>query len=443
MGDLPDALQYEKAGCGVRYRCIIDAPCTFAPRTWHFAPCTLNPERLTALRHTFRDRFRAVPTTLVRAPGRVNLIGDHTDYNGLPVLPMAIQHDIAIMLRPRADGQVRLANTDARFEPFSFELAASVSPHPPGHWANYAKAAAHALAATCGARLGFDGVVSGTIPLAAGLSSSSAMVVAVALALVHVNRVTIEPLALMELLAEGERYVGTRGGGMDQAISLGARDGAATRVDFNPLRLTPVAVPTDWRFVVAFSGVGAQKSAAAREVYNSRPRECAQALAAIARRLQVPGDERTWPGMLARSAPDELVRLGDRVLPDPLRRRVRHVITEAARVEAAEHAMRAGDRAAFGRLMLASHHSLRDDYEVSCAELDELVTIARQAGADGARLTGAGFGGCVVALCHADATDNLVERWTREFYRARGLEREAREWVFVAEPSAGAEISSF
>jgi galactokinase len=400
---------------------------------------SIGPDRLDALRGAFRDAFSAQPEWLVRAPGRVNLIGDHTDYNGLPVFPMAIRQDVVLVGRARREGRVRLANLDPLFEPVEFDLSERIPRHPDGHWANYAKAAAQSLVP---APRGFDAVASGTIPQAAGLSSSSALVVACALAMERANELTLPPLELMTRLAEGEHYVGTRGGGMDQAISLGALPGAATRIDFSPLRLTPVPVPAGWRFVVAFSGVRAQKSAAAREIYNSRTRECAQAFASVARRIHLPDDARTWREMIARTPLDDLLIAAHRMLPESLLRRFRHVVTEADRVDEAETVMRAGERAAFGRLMIESHRSLRDDYEVSCPELDELVAIAGRAGADGARLTGAGFGGCVVALCAEDLPEAVMDRWAHEFYRARGLEAETTEWVFVAEPSPGASVTS-
>ncbi len=333
---------------------------------------------------------------------------------------------------------MRLANLDPLFEPVEFEIGASIPPHPAGHWANYAKAAVQALPA---ASRGFEAVVSGVIPQASGLSSSSALVVACALAAARAADLEVPPLELMTRLAEGEHYVGTRGGGMDQAISLGARADTATRIDFDPLRLTPVPVPADWRFVVAFSGVQAPKSASAREIYNSRTRECAQAFASVARRIHLPDHARTWREMIARTPIEDLLMAAHRMLPDTLLRRLRHVVTEADRVDEAENVMRAGERAAFGRLMTESHRSLRDDYEVSCAELEELVAIAGRAGADGARLTGAGFGGCVVALCDADLPEALMDRWAHEFYRARGLEAEASEWIFVAQPSDGASVT--
>jgi len=288
----------------------------------------------------------------------------------------------------------------------------------------------------CGPLSGFDALVQGDIPLAAGLSSSSALVVAMALALVDANEVEMAPRALMALLAHAEHYVGTRGGGMDQAICLGARRGTATRIDFRPLRLTAVEIASGWRFVVGFTGVRAQKAAGAREAYNQRPREAAEALAIVADEAGAEGEERTWPALIHRVGAEDLVAMLPGALDPPLDRRARHIVREGGRVHEAEAAMRAGDLAAFGRLMTASHASLRDDYEVSSAELDTLVDLALAAGAAGARLTGAGFGGCAVALADDRTADAVARTWTEQYGRPRGLTGA----VFAAEPSDGAEV---
>jgi len=388
------------------------------------------------LADAFVAAYGARPTRVVRAPGRVNLIGDHTDYNGLPVLPMAVARHIVALIAPREDGTVRLANADAAFDPATFDLAPAIEPHPAGHWANYAKAAGQAIVTACGPLAGFDALVRGDIPPAAGLSSSSALVVAMALALVDVNAIDMAPRALMALLADAEHYVGTRGGGMDQAICLGARAGTATRIDFRPLRLTAVDVPAGWRFVVGFSGVRAQKAAGAREGYNRRPAECAEALAILADEVGAEGEDRAWPALIGRVGAADLIAMLPDALDPPLDRRARHVITEGGRVRDAEAAMRAGDLPAFGRLMTASHASLRDDYEVSSAELDTLVDLALGAGAAGARLTGAGFGGSAVALADARTAGAVVQTWNDEYGWPKGLE----DVAFVAEPSAGASV---
>jgi len=341
----------------------------------------------------------------------VNLIGEHTDYHGLPVFPMAIQRAVRIELRARKDASVCLANVDPRFEPCRFEISDAIEPSPAGSWANYAKAAAQALHRRSPLARGFDGLVSGDIPAAAGLASSSALVVASALALIAANEMEIDRGELMELTARAERYVGTHSGGMDQAISLGGRAGHAIRIDFDPIRLDPVLVPSDWRFVIANSLVEAKKSGGARASYNARVRESRRAL--------------------------ELARERS-TLPEPLDRRYRHVVTEASRVEAAVAAMRSGDLESFGELLDASHASLRDDYEVSCPELDELVRAAREHGAAGARLTGAGFGGCAVLLAREESLAGLLAGLEAAFYGPRGIDPIAADALFPAEPSDGA-----
>lgn len=402
---------------------------------------TIDPERRRHLEAAFQTTFGPPAAEgLAHAPGRVNLIGEHVDYAGLPVFPMAIQREVTILFRARADRTVRLANCDARFGPRTFALGETIGRYPGGDWGNYVKAAAQGLAGRYGTRRGIDAVVCSTVPAAAGLSSSSAVVIASAVALLAAHGATVEPFALMEAMASAEQYVGTRGGGMDQAISLGARRGCACRIDFGPLRLTPTAVPPDWRFVVAHSLVPASKSGAARDAYNERRRQCEEALAAVAARLPRARRAASYADLLARLPAAELLALGDRLLDEPLLRRFRHVVSEGARVPAAVAAMAAGDAATFGRLMDESHRSLRDDYEVSCAELDELVEIARAAGASGARLTGAGFGGCIVSLCSAHTVGGVLDALARCYYAGRTFEGILDTHLFVAEPSGGAGV---
>ncbi len=384
----------------------------------------------------------AEPKHLTRAPGRVNLIGEHTDYNGLPVFPMALQRSVTILFAERDDTTVRLANLDPQFPACSFELSDDIEPDAPGAWANYVKAAAQALCLRHGSLRGLDGVVSSDLPVAAGLSSSSALTVAAALSFLHRNDIHMEPLELMELVARGERYVGTEGGGMDQAICLGGRPNTALKIDFEPppLRLTPTTVPSDWRFVVAFSMVRAEKSGAARDTYNLRGAECRDALRSMTERLPEAAGATRYADLMTLVPVKTLVAAAETVLEDPQRQRFRHVITEAERVEKAREAMVASDLEAFGRLMCESHESLRNDYEVSCESLDGLVDIAMSSGARGARLTGAGLGGSIVALCPAEQTAALVEALSREFYAPRNVSNPQAEHLIVAEPSGGASV---
>lgn len=386
-----------------------------------------------ALVEEFARVHGAGPTRLVRAPGRVNLIGEHTDYNGLPVLPIAIQREILIAFRPRDDALVRLANLDSRYRPAAFRLEKPIVPDAPGAWPNYVRAAATTVLEAAGRPLiGLDMMVSATLPAAAGLASSAALVVASALALLDANRITIPLLELADLLARGERYVGTQGGGMDQAICLCGDPGAAYEIDFFPLTLARVPVPGDWRFIVASSLVDAHKTGAAREAYNTRVRECREALSLM-------GAE-SYAQLLTHNGTDSLVEMAGRRLSAQLLRRFRHVVTEAARVTDAREAMESGDIVRFGALMDASHQSLRDDYEVSCTELDEIVSIARSAGAAGARLTGAGFGGAAVALCRAPDGEQVRSALIERYYALRLGGRPADDACFQAIPSNGARV---
>jgi galactokinase len=371
---------------------------------------------------------------VARAPGRVNLIGEHTDYNGLPVLPMALDREIVLRYTPRADRRVILTNTDPRFGALEFTLDEEIPSEPGGAWGNYARAAAQAVWRETGALTGIAGEISSTLPVASGLSSSSAMVVATALALLEANGRTVPRERLMDLLARGERYVGLEGGGMDQAISLGGVAGCALRIDFRPaLRLEPIPIPPSWRIIVAPSLVEARKSAGARDAYNARVRECREALeqSRVASR-----ESRDYFDLRAEVPAAAAVERARPHLDDLHFRRFRHVVTEGARVDAAVAALVAADLTTFGALLSASHSSLRNDYEVSSKELDELVAIAEQSGAAGARLTGAGFGGSILAVAASTQADSVLRALDREYYAPRNVGSVA----FVATPSVGARV---
>jgi galactokinase len=409
------------------------------------------PERVASLERVFREAFgSSAPTHVARAPGRVNLIGEHTDYNGLPVFPMALQRDIALAFRARDDALVRIVDVDAQYGRREFAIEDVIAPYPRGargDWGNYAKCAAQELRKRYRIAHGIEAAIHGDIPSAAGLSSSSAMVVAITLALVHANELDVDRTTLMSLTAEAERYVGTHSGGMDQAISLGGRRGEAAVIEFEPLRLTHVRVPTDWRFVIANTLVRAEKSGAAQRAYNERTRECREALKqfterSTARELASASSHRERAARyvdLVREVPlESLLEAANTALPDLLRRRFRHAVSEGKRVEAARSAMLAVDIDRFGALMNDSHASLRDDYEVSCIELDRLTEVARSSGARGARLTGAGFGGCIVALCELGRVDSLTAALRGELRRSHASL--PNDVVLLAEPSDGARV---
>ncbi|HVN83409.1 MAG TPA: galactokinase [Candidatus Binatia bacterium] len=430
----------------------------------------------------FTQCFGRPATHFVEAPGRVNLLGEHTDYNGLPVLPMAIDRSVRIAVAAAGDRGVRLRNLrDADFPARSYILAADLPAYANGDWGNYHKAAAHGLVRTRYGELcrGGDFLVGGDIPAGAGLSSSSALVVASALALLAVNDIEIPFADLAELLPQAERYVGTLSGGMDQAVSLLAQAGQALRIDFFPLRVQPVPLPAGYHVIVCHCLVTAEKSGRARQAYNQRVIECRLATRvcdvslapALPRALARLGDvAQLFPGRaLSEFLPALEARLPPRPLtlaeiarvvgaspaqlradcqipsdvtePYALWRRVRHVFTEADRVERAVSLLQAGDASGFGALMDASHASCRDDYEISCPEIEELVTTAKESGALGARVTGAGFGGCIVALVESDAVAGFLDLLDRRFYRERlGSADRATAHRFVFQPCGGARV---
>lgn len=400
----------------------------------------LDLERRARMEAAFRAAFGdPVGTRCVRAPGRVNLIGEHVDYCGLPVLPMALRRDVALLFRPRDDRRVRLVSLTPGFGPRAFELATTIEPGAPGDWGNYARAAAQALVRDVQLERGLDAVVASTVPPAAGLSSSAALVVACTLALLAAGeRALPDRLALAGRCAEAERYVGTRGGGMDQAASLCGVAGHALRIDFAPLCVEPIAIPPDWRFVVAHSLVQADKSGSARTAYNQRRAQCEEALRRVRALPEFAPAPPSWRDLLGRAPVDELVEHAEEVLDNLLLARFRHVVGEARRVDEACQALRTASAAAFGRLMDASHESLRDDFDVSHPALDELVAVARAAGARGARLTGAGLGGCIVALTDVAGAGPLATALRERFHARRAPLPGLDEPVLVAEPGPGA-----
>ncbi len=414
----------------------------------------------------FEETWGRAPTHVVRAPGRVNVIGEHIDYCGLSVLPMAIQRALCVAFRPVARPELRVASTAPGAAPGVVPLTLPIAPGPPGDWVNYARAAAQAVlepgADGRPARhpaVGLDLLVGGDLPIAAGLSSSSALVVACALAVLvaqgddgttawsAVEGEEPARLTLADLLARGERYVGTAGGGMDQAACLLGRAGHVLRVEFAPLAVLPVRWPPEWHLVIAHSGQRAEKSGPAQAVYNARAREAREAIVRVADALGAGRGPRAatveagcvggapYQALLRDPGPEALLAAGRGALDETLFRRFRHIVVEAARVGEAETALRDVDLARTGRLLGDSHASLRDDYEVSTPRLDRLVEVALEAGAAGARLTGAGLGGCILALCRADGSGAL----------RRALSRDLRHDAtypapFVARASPGAVV---
>ena len=360
----------------------------------------------------FRQRLGGAPALAAYAPGRVNLIGDHTDYTGGLVLPMSIHRGTHALVAPRSDGTVRVVAEG--FGEASWRIGEPVDAAR-SLWERYVLGAAREVAdrapeASGGAAPGADLYVTGDVPVGAGLSSSASLTVAVALALAEAWGAELGETEAA-LLAQRVEHVdaGVNCGIMDQVAVRSGRAGHAVLLDCRSLEHRAVGVAPGVAVVIVNSGVGRSLAGSA---YNERR-------AAVERAAELLG-----VGSLRDVTPEALDpgALGD-LLPF-----ARHVVTENARVREAEDAL-TNDPETMGRLMAASHASLRDDYRVSGPELDALVEIATGAGALGARLTGAGFGGCTVNLVPRERLDGFAEA-VREGYRGR-TGREAE--VFVVE----------
>lgn len=393
-----------------------------------------NPQPLAAgASELLRDRFGALPEIVVAAPGRVNLIGEHIDYHDLPALPMAIQRRIWIACRVRKDGLVRAASDGFGEREFSIDHT-DEGVENAGDWGHYLRAAARAAAQRWRLRRGMDAAIVSDLPPAAGLASSSALLTGVMLALLEANCILATVGELMEVLPEGERLVGTRGGGLDHAATLAGREGSALLVRFAPMELRAISIPGRWRFLVVNSGHAAEKSAALRNEYNRRRTAGARAMEKLGLG--------SYRAALAEYSPGELKELGTRghqrhPLDPEERDAFLHTVTEARRVEAAAVALRNGDAETFGDLLTESHTSLRDRLHVSTPEIDALVQTATNAGAVGARITGAGFGGCAIACC-LDADYLRVEAAMRgHVLRTHGPDAASHD-VFEACPAEGA-----
>lgn len=337
----------------------------------------------------FVQRFGGVPELVVRAPGRVNLIGEHTDYNDGYVLPMAIDRAVWIALRTRPDRRVFAHSLDLSGR---VDFALDSLEHGGSSWHEYLKGIAWALQEAGHVLHGWEGVIAGDVPVGAGLSSSAALEMAVARAFCAVSGVEWSPAAMAVIGQRAEsRWVGVNCGIMDQMISAAGKAGHALLIDCRSLETDLVPLPAGTAVLVLDTST---RRGLVDSAYNERRAQCdaaARTLGASALR-----DVRLHQLAAAADRP-----LG---LDEVTFRRARHVVTENARTLEAAAAMRRQDAVALGRLMVASHESLRDDFEVSSPELNIMVTCALvEPGCYGARMTGGGFGGCAVALADSDA----------------------------------------
>ena len=384
-------------------------------------------ERLRRLAGAFESRFGRGPVAVAEAPGRVNLIGEHLDYNEGHVLPVAIDRSIMVAFASRSDGRVRLYSLDFEQE-LAFDLE-DIQRDPEAPWSDYVRGVAWALREAGHRPSGLDAALQGDVPVGAGLSSSAALEVAALGAFDAVSGLRLErrDLALLGQRAENG-FVGVACGIMDQMAAALSRAGHALLIDCRSLEHEAVPVPLEdsgsrgsagLRMVVADSGV---RRALLGSQYNVRRQECQQAAELLAAAIT---DRPVTALRDVRS--EDLARHGHSLPPNVLKR-ARHVVEEERRVLLSVEALRAGDVEAFGEMLNASHRSLRDDYEVSCPELDLLVELAwAQPGVLGSRLTGAGFGGCTVSLVRAEAVETFREHVVARYCAETG--REGRMYV--------------
>jgi galactokinase len=350
-----------------------------------------------ALCAEFARRFGRPPERVVRAPGRVNLIGEHTDYNEGLVLPCAIDRDTFVAAAARADGAVRVFSRELGAE----AAFAAAAPRRRGDWVDYVAAPFWALREAGRTPGGADLGVASDVPRESGLSSSAALGVGVVTALDRVLGLGLAPAEAASLAHRGESdFVGVGCGIMDQwASALGRRD-HALRIDCRDRSVRAVPLGTGLRILIAASGV---RRALAAGGYRARVEECARAFAAARAAGVAPPGARALRDL----GPDDLPALS-RALDPLLFRRARHVVTESPRVDAVCAALGRGDLAAVGALLREGMRSLRDDFDVSTPELDALCAIGdAQPGCMGSRLTGAGFGGCTVHLVRPDAAEGV------------------------------------
>ena len=368
---------------------------------------------------TFQQHFGYEPL-LVRAPGRVNLIGEHTDYNDGFVLPAAVDKETIFAVGLNESAKIRLVSYDLN-ETFELADVAEISPSAT-HWANYLLGVA-AQFQQCGITVpGFDCVFGGNIPIGAGMSSSAAIECGLAFALNQLTGADLPTMDLARMAQKAEHtYAGVQCGIMDQFASLFGRDGHVVRLDCRSLDYAYFPFDTEaCNIVLCNSGV---KHSLASSAYNTRRQECERGVAVLQQYSSVQS---------LRDATLVQLEAYRTELGDTIFRRCSYVVQENTRVEAACRHLEAGDLVAFGQAMYASHAGLRDDYEVSCVELDALVEAARTVpGVFGARMMGGGFGGCTINLVAPEAVEGFIAHMKAMYEEKFGIPLETYHTTIV------------
>jgi len=376
-----------------------------------------------ALSETFQSLYGGQPK-LYRAPGRVNLIGEHTDYNQGLVMPAAIDFSTWVAIAPRHDRKLSVRSENFA-ETVELDLDQPAR-QGRGHWSDYPFGVAVKLEESGHRLVGANILVSGEVPIGSGLSSSAAIEVATGLALLENSEVTIDRVTLAKLCQQAENeFVGTRCGLMDQFISCFGQAGHALMLDCRGLDYKLLPLPDNVKLVVCNTMV---KHELASSEYNARRADCELGVELLSQKL--PHVE-----SLRDVTNGDLQRYKNQ-LPEVIAKRCRHVASENSRVLEAASALERRDLETFGQLMRESHISLRDDYEVSCKELDLMVGLASDVeGVFGARMTGGGFGGCTINLVRSESADSFKQSVASEYLKATGREPE----IYVCTAAQGAE----
>jgi galactokinase len=379
-----------------------------------------NAQTRTSLVNEFQQRFGTEPR-IFRAPGRVNLIGEHTDYNQGLVMPAAISMGIWTAIAPREDRKIVVYSRQYA-EQFEFSLDEPAARR--GQWTDYIQGVAVLLRQDGFPLHGANILIHGEVPLGAGLSSSAALEIATAFALTHLTEKTTGLLQLAKLCQRAENeFVGARCGIMDQFISSMGEQAHCLMIDCRSLEYSTLRIPDDICLVVCNTMV---KHANASGEYNTRRAQCEEGVSRLAK---------LFPGISSlRDVSAAQLQQCCLDLPEVIRKRCWHVVSEIQRVKDAVQALRQRDLFWFGELMRRSHSSLRDNYEVSCRELDLMVEIAsHQKGLIGARMTGGGFGGCTINLVRRDSAEQFKANVTSEYAHATGVTPE----IYITEASSG------
>ena len=367
----------------------------------------------------FQDQFGSLPASIVRAPGRVNIIGEHTDYNDGFVLPMAIDRAVWVAFRPREDGRVFVRSLEQE-TPTDFSLRDLK--HSNDGWSEYIKGMAAMLQKAGYELAGWEGVLSSDIPVGSGLSSSAALEMGTGCVFAHVSDFPFDGVKMARLGQKTENeWVGANTGIMDQMISANGKKDYALLIDCRDLSTEPIPLPPDTAILIMDTMT---RHSHTESGYNERRKSCEKAA-------------KYFGVSHLRDVNVEQLKESETDLDEITFRRARHVITENQRVLDAAIAMKSQDALSLGRLMNASHDSLRDDFEVTNEELDIMAHIAQiQPGCYGARMTGGGFGGCGVALVQVKEAKEIAAAVSAQYASATGLQPK----IYVTRATAGTAV---